>query len=106
MVPVGGKPILWHIMKLFAYHGHKDFYLNLGYKAEIIKDYFLNYRELNSDFTVDLETGAVTPPPVDAAVWRVTLVDTGNNGRARCRGRAFECVKTPVCPLDLTKEKI
>jgi len=87
MVPVGGKPILWHIMKLFAHHGHKDFYLALGYKAEVIKDYFLNYRALNSDFTVDLETGAITPHQVDAADWRVTLVDTGmdsmTGGRVR-----------------------
>ena len=60
MVSIGGKPILWHIMKSFAHFGHKDFYVALGYKAEVIKDYFLNYRTLNADFTVDLGTGAVT----------------------------------------------
>ena len=44
MVPVGGKPILWHIMKTYAHFGHNDFYVALGYKAEVIKDYFLHYR--------------------------------------------------------------
>ena len=61
MVPIGGKPILWHIMKTFAYYGHKDFYVALGYKAEVVKEYFLNYRALNSDFTVDLVTGSIIP---------------------------------------------
>ena len=60
MVPVGGKPILWHIMRTYAYFGHNDFYVALGYKAEVIKEYFLHYRTLNSDFTVDLGTGSVT----------------------------------------------
>ena len=48
MVPIGGKPILWHIMEGYAKFGHMDFYVALGYKAEMIKDYFLNYRALNS----------------------------------------------------------
>jgi glucose-1-phosphate cytidylyltransferase len=78
MVPVGGKPIIWHIMRTYAHFGHKDFFLALGYKAEIVKEYFLNYRALNADFTVDLASGAVTPHQVDAADWRVTLVHTGD----------------------------
>jgi len=77
MVPIGGKPILWHIMQQYASYGHKDFYLALGYKAQIVKEYFLNYRALNADFTVDLQTGAVTPHQLDEVDWRVTLVDTG-----------------------------
>lgn len=77
MVPVGGKPILWHIMQIFAHFGHKDFYVALGYKAEVIKEYFLNYRVLNSDFTVDLGSGDVSPHQVDAVDWKVTLVNTG-----------------------------
>jgi glucose-1-phosphate cytidylyltransferase len=77
MVTVGGRPILWHIMKTYASFGHKDFYLALGYKAEIIKEYFLNYRSLNADFTVDLATGDVEPHQVDNTDWRVTLVNTG-----------------------------
>ncbi|MEO1122888.1 MAG: glucose-1-phosphate cytidylyltransferase [Cyanobacteria bacterium J06639_16] len=77
MVPIGGKPMLWHIMKTYAYFGHKDFYVALGYKAAVIKEYFLHYRTLNANFTVDLGTGAVTPHQLDKIDWRVTLVETG-----------------------------
>ena len=79
MVPVGGKPILWHIMQTYASFGHKDFYVALGYKAEVIKDYFLNYRALNADFTVDLSAGNVISHQVDAVDWKVTLVNTGDS---------------------------
>ena len=77
MVQIGGKPILWHIMKTYAHFGHKDFYVALGYKAEIIKDYFLNYRSLNADFSINLTTGIISPHQVDPVDWNVTLVDTG-----------------------------
>jgi glucose-1-phosphate cytidylyltransferase len=77
MVKVGGWPILWHIMRTYAHFGHKDFYVALGYKATLIKEYFLHYRSLNADFTVDLATGAFAPHQNDDADWRVTLVDTG-----------------------------
>jgi glucose-1-phosphate cytidylyltransferase len=77
MVSVGGRPILWHIMKTYAHFNHKDFYLALGYKSEVIKEYFLNYHSLNADFTVDLKDGGVKPYQVDNVDWRVTLVDTG-----------------------------
>lgn len=87
MVPIGGKPILWHIMKTFAHFGHKDFYVALGYKAALIKEYFLNYRALNADFTVNLASGAVSPHQVDPVDWQVTLVHTGDasmtGGRVR-----------------------
>jgi glucose-1-phosphate cytidylyltransferase len=79
MVPLGGKPILWHIMRNYAHFGYKDFFVALGYKADVVKEFFLNYRVLNADFTVDLSTGAVTPHQVDPVDWRVTLVDTGIN---------------------------
>lgn len=79
MVPVGGKPILWHIMKTYAHFGHKDFYLALGYKADVVKDYFLNYRALNSDFSIDLSSGHVTPHQLDSVDWKVTLVNTGEH---------------------------
>ena len=78
MVPVGGKPILWHIMRTFAQYGHKEFLVALGYKAEVVKDYFLNYRALNADFTVDLASGLVTSHQVDPVDWQVTLVNTGD----------------------------
>ena len=77
MVPIGGRPILWHIMQHYASYGHKDFFLALGHKAQVVKEYFLNYRALNADFTVDLQTGAVTPHQLDRVDWKVTLVDTG-----------------------------
>jgi glucose-1-phosphate cytidylyltransferase len=79
MVQIGGKPIIWHIMKTYASFGHKDFYVALGYKAEVIKEYFLNYRALNSDFKVDLETGLITPYQHDEVDWRISLIDTGVN---------------------------
>ena len=78
MVPVGGKPILWHIMQTFAHFGHKDFYVALGYKSELIKDYFLNYRALKADFTVDLGSGNLKSHQVDTVDWKVTLVNTGD----------------------------
>ena len=88
MVPIGGKPILWHIMEIYARFSHKDFYIALGYKAEVIKEYFLNYRALNSDFTVDLASGSVHPHQLDSVDWKVTLVNTGDStmtgGRKEC----------------------
>ena len=79
MVTVGGKPILWHIMNTYASFNHNDFYVVLGYKAEIIKDFFLNYKTLNSDFTVDLSSGNITEHNQDNIDWNVTLVNTGLN---------------------------
>ena len=64
-------------MKSYANYGHRDFHLALGYKAELIKDYFLNYRSLNSDFTIDLDNGNFTAHQNDNVDWKVTLVDTG-----------------------------
>lgn len=78
MVAIGGKPILWHIMRTYASFGHSDFFVALGYKAEVIKSYFLNYRSLNADFSVDLATGQVAPHQLDEVDWRVTLVHTGD----------------------------
>lgn len=78
MVEIGGKPILWHIMKTYAHHGYKEFILCLGYKGEAIKNYFLNYEQLNSDFTIDLGTGNIQlHNEHDGHGWQVTLVDTG-----------------------------
>ncbi len=65
-------------MKTYAHYGHKDFYVALGYKAEVIKDYFLNYMALNSDFSVDLSSGKVTSHETNSVDWKVTLVHTGD----------------------------
>jgi glucose-1-phosphate cytidylyltransferase len=78
MVPVGNHPVLWHIMRTYAHHGFKNFVLCLGYKAEVIKSYFLNYATMNSDFTVELTTTNVTVHKIDHKQdWTVTLADTG-----------------------------
>ena len=77
MVEIGGRPILWHIMKIYATHGVTDFVICLGYRGWQIKEYFLNYGRLSSDLTVDLATGAVEVLRPAAEPWRVTLIDTG-----------------------------
>jgi len=79
MVTIGGRPILWHIMKTYAHFGHTDFYVALGYKSEVIKDYFLNYKLLNSSFTMDLATGKATPHVEQDVDWKINLIDTGLN---------------------------
>jgi glucose-1-phosphate cytidylyltransferase len=77
MVEIGGRPILWHVMKVYEHHGFTDFTLALGYKGEFIKDYFLNYHARLSDLTVQLQSGAVEYSNPTAENWRVSLVDTG-----------------------------
>lgn len=77
MVEIGGKPIIWHIMNHYARFGYKDFVVALGYKGEVIKNYFLQYYAQNNDFTIDLSSGAVSYINEHTRDWRVTLVDTG-----------------------------
>ncbi|TNC73465.1 glucose-1-phosphate cytidylyltransferase [Rubellimicrobium roseum] len=77
MVEIGGKPILWHIMKIYAHYGLKDFVVIGGYKVEVIKDYFLNYRQRQCDFTVDLADGAIRFLSNGIEDWNVTVLDTG-----------------------------
>ena len=78
MVEIGGRPIIWHIMARYARFGFKDFILPLGYKGEMIKQYFYDYKLRNTDFTVDLRTGCCTPHEDAVEVdWRIRLCDTG-----------------------------
>ena len=77
MVEIGGRPVLWHIMSIYARFGYKDFILPLGYKGEVIKQYFHDYNIRNTDFTVDLKNGDITAHPTEIVDWRVTLCDTG-----------------------------
>ena len=79
MVSIGSNPILWHIMKHYSSFGHKDFFIALGYKSEIIKEYFFNYKILNSDFSINLKTGKVTNEKSENVDWNVNLIDTGQN---------------------------
>ena len=81
MVEIGGHPILWHIMKLYAHHGINDFILCLGYKSQVIKEYFLNYEAMNSDFTVELGSSSrihYHGSSHGENGWKVTLVETGD----------------------------
>ena len=78
MVEIGGRPILWHIMKTYAAYGFKEFIIALGYKGEFIKNFFLNYHQLHSDLTVCLKDGKVEVHDGEAEDWIVHLVDTGN----------------------------
>ena len=77
MVEIGGKPILWHIMKLYSHYGNNDFVILCGYKGEQIKNYFLNYYTQNSDFTVDLSDNSLTVHRNVSEPWKVTILDTG-----------------------------
>ncbi len=78
MVKIGSHPILWHIMKIYAYYGHADFVLSLGYKADVIKQYFYNYSAVANDFTINLGTKQMAiHSRHDEGEWNVTLVDTG-----------------------------
>jgi glucose-1-phosphate cytidylyltransferase len=79
MIRIGGRPMLWHIMKIYSHFGIKDFYLALGYKSEVVKNYFLTYKELHSNITVDLENNSVSFHQTDDLNWRITMVDTGAN---------------------------
>ena len=77
MIEIGGRPILWHIMKLFSHYGMNDFVICLGYKGYIIKEYFANYVLHNADVTVDLEQGSLEYHATNHEPWKVTLVETG-----------------------------
>lgn len=77
MIEVGGRPILWHIMKLYSHYGFNDFIVCLGYKGYVVKEYFANYVLHNADLTVDLSKGSVEYHATNHEPWRVTLVDTG-----------------------------
>ena len=79
MIPINGKPIIEHIMEIYSKYGFKDFYLALGYKANVIKEYFYNYEILNSNFKVDFKNRSVTPYKKQEKDWTVNLIDTGEN---------------------------
>lgn len=91
MVKIGYRPILWHVMKYYAHFGHKDFILCLGYRADAIKDFFLNYNEcVSNDFTISNGGKAIELKQSDIADWRVTCVDTGLNSNIGQRFKAVE----------------
>ena len=79
MVEIGGKPILWHIMNIYASFGINEFVIALGYKGEFIKEYFLNFYAINNNITIDLATGETTIHDGNQPNWTIHLVDTGLN---------------------------
>lgn len=112
MVEIGGRPILWHVMKHYAQHGITEFCVALGYKGDVIKRYFLDYHHLNGSLTVDLAAGAVRSSGGGSEAWTVHLVDTGiatwTGGRVLklrpwLRGEAFMATYGDgVSDIDLT----
>jgi len=98
MVEIGGHPILWHIMSIYAHYGFQEFGVALGYKGEMIKDYFLRFHTMQSDLTVDLGTGHVSIHDGVHPHWKIHLVDTGNEtqtgGRAKRLGRILQDDRT------------
>ncbi|MBU1312327.1 MAG: glucose-1-phosphate cytidylyltransferase [Gammaproteobacteria bacterium] len=113
MIEIGGKPILWHIMKIYSAHGINDFVICLGYKGYVVKEYFANYFLHMSDVTFDMALNRMEVHEHHAEPWRVTLVDTGENsmtgGRLR-RVREYVGDETfcftygdGVSDLDITK---
>jgi glucose-1-phosphate cytidylyltransferase len=79
MLEIGGRPIIWHIMKIYSFHGVNDFIICCGYKGYMIKEYFANYLLHMSDVTIDIENDTLEIHNHTAEPWRITLVDTGDN---------------------------
>lgn len=102
MIKIGDKPILWHLMNIYSHYGYNDFYLALGYKSSIIKEYFLNYHMLNSDFTIDIENGNIFQLHKDNKPWKVTLIDTGINTLTGGRVKKMETHMNKEEPFLLT----
>ncbi len=92
MVPVGGMPILWHIMKIYSHYGIRDFVLCLGYRGDMIKQYFLNQELVDRDFTISLKGGRkiVHDGAENIEDWNITLADTGTNAMTGARVKRVE----------------
>ena len=98
MIEIGGKPILWHIMKMYSHHGVKDFIICCGYKGYIIKEYFANYFLHQSDVTFHMNENRMEVHDGRAESWKVTLVDTGDNVQTGGRLAAVsEYIKNEEC---------
>lgn len=102
MIEIGGKPILWHIMKLYSAHGVNDFVICLGYKGYVIKEYFANYFLHTSDVTFDLARNEMEVHCRKAESWRVTLVDTGDDSQTGGRLRRVRQYVDPGQPFCFT----
>jgi glucose-1-phosphate cytidylyltransferase len=90
MVEIGGKPILWHIMKIYSAHGFNDFVICLGYRGYYVKEYFANYYRHESDITIDLADNSMKILNTSAEPWKVTLIDTGSETMTGGRVKRIE----------------
>jgi glucose-1-phosphate cytidylyltransferase len=98
LIEIGGKPILWHIMKIYSHHGINDFVICCGYKGYMIKEYFANYLLHMSDVTINLETSTLTTHRHTAEPWSVTLIDTGINSGTGGRLKNIQhCIDDTFC---------
>ncbi|MDB5452296.1 MAG: rfbF [Caulobacteraceae bacterium] len=102
MIEIGGRPILWHIMKLFSHYGFNDFIVCLGYKGYVIKEYFANYVLHNADLTVDLGKGTTEFHATNHEPWRVTMVETGADTMTGGRLKRVADYLTPGEPFFFT----
>lgn len=95
MVEIGGKPILWHIMKIYAQHGFNDFIVCLGYKGHMIKEYFMHYFLHNSDITIDIASNKMDVHYTNSESFKITLVETGINTKTAGRLKKIEKYLSP-----------
>lgn len=102
MIEIGGKPILWHIMKLYSFYGINDFIICCGYKGYVIKEYFSNYFLHMSDITFDIQKNQMEVHKQSVEPWRVTLVDTGHESNTGGRIKRVRDYLTPNEPFCLT----
>ena len=102
MIEIGGRPILWHIMKIYSHYGINDFVICLGYKGYMIKEYFSNYFLHNADVTIDAEKNEVVYHNQKAEPWRVTMVDTGENSMTGGRLKRVASFLNPDEPFCFT----
>ena len=102
MIEIGGRPILWHIMRLYAHHGLNDFVVCLGYRGYVVKEYFANYVLHNADLTVDLATGTIEYHATNHEPWKVTLVETGAETMTGGRLKRVAQYLTPGEPFHMT----
>lgn len=90
MIEIGGRPILWHIMKIYAHYGFKEFYVALGYKGEIIKRFFYDYQSLSGNLSLNFADGRVDVRERDCEDWQVHLIETGQNSMTGGRVKRLE----------------
>jgi glucose-1-phosphate cytidylyltransferase len=102
MIEIGGRPILWHIMRLYAHYGFDDFIVCLGYRGYVVKEYFANYVLHNADLTVDLASGDIQYHATNHEPWKVTLVETGSETMTGGRLKRVAKYLDPNEPFFLT----